>query len=266
MTVAWEIKYPWYLHRPWPKKARNDPNPFRLKRKWEEMSEAQQTGRDRHWPEGYRETFITIWHVDPELDGSDDSCGYSYVKLTKKQVEILRNSAWHEGQHPHFLCCQEKEWSGTFSESEALSRGLVFLVCRVLRLKITFEQAAKYASENTHILDCGKFGGQFCFLPGYHSNSKKDSSDDRQDYFHGVLCGVARNILTDRRPWWKHPRYHFWHWKIQCRLWQRIYRYFFERCAVCGKRFSKWGDSNVIGNWEGTKVWHGDCDKELRPK
>lgn len=28
------------------------------------------------WPKGYRNTIATIWHVDPERDGTDDSCGW----------------------------------------------------------------------------------------------------------------------------------------------------------------------------------------------
>src|SRR5687767_14141855 len=48
MTVAFEIKYPW---RKYPK-------------------------GDKYFPDGYREPFITVWHVDPEKRGSDDSCDW----------------------------------------------------------------------------------------------------------------------------------------------------------------------------------------------
>src|SRR5712672_751672 len=50
MTVAHEIRYPWHRY---PKAKR--------------LTEFEKT---------YRESFITIWHVDPERDGSDDSCGW----------------------------------------------------------------------------------------------------------------------------------------------------------------------------------------------
>lgn len=269
MTVAHEIKYPWFRHKPWPKKFRKDPNSWAKKRAWEEMTESQRAVCDRHWQEGYMESFITIWHVDPERDGSDDSCGYSYVKLTPKQREILHNAAWSEGQHPHFLCCREKEWNGNHVDVESLYRGLVFLVCRVLRLKITFDQAAQYASEATHTRDCGKFGAAFCFLPGYHTNSKKDSPDDRQSRFEGILCNVARSILTERRPWWRHPKWHLWHWKFQCQPLCQFKRWAFSRCCKCGKRFT-WGYSPVTNNWnsKGTRwfksendVFHSDCNR-----
>lgn len=269
MTVAHEIKYPWWRSRPWPKRARRDPNPFKLRQRWNELTPTQRATRSQSWPEGWRNTFITIWHVDPERDGTDDSCGWAYVKLTKKQIEILRNAAWHEGQHPHFLCCEAKEWNGTHAEVESLYRGLVFLVDRVLKLKITFEEAAKYAAEATHIIDCAKFGGAFCFLPGYHTNSQKDSKDDRQEHFHGILCNVARCLLTDRRPWYRHPKWHFWHWKIQCHPLQTFKRWAFSRCSKCGKRFA-WGYSPVTNGWNGTgprwfrserDTFHSDCSR-----
>lgn len=269
MTVAIEIKYPWYRSRPWPKRFRKNPHPFALRHRWEQMTPTEQKRRSPLWPEGYRETFITVWHVDPERDGSDDSCGFGYVRLTLKQRERLRNACWSEAHNPHFLCCASKEWHGTHSDAEALYRGLVFLVCRVLKIKITFDEAARYASEAIHIRDCGKFGDTFCFLPGYHTNSGADTESLREDHFHGILCGVARNILTDRRPWWRHPRWHFWHWKIQSHPLLSFKRWAFSRCCKCGKRFS-WGYSPITNSWNaggprwfrGEKdVFHADCNR-----
>ena len=259
MTMAFEIKSPFYKYKPWPKKARRDPNPFAKRQAWKEMSDKDKATRDQFWMDGYRESLFTIWHVDPEIGGGDDSCGYSYVRLTKKQVEVLRNVAWSEGHTPHFLRDANKKWTGTCAESESLSRGLYFLVCRVLNLKATYAQASEYASKATHIVDCCGFGGEWCFLPGYHTNSNKDTPEHRQDHFHSILCGVARNILTERRPWWKHPRYHFWHWKIQFHFGQLLYRWLFARCCMCGKRFKQWGES-PISDWNGTRIWHQSCD------
>lgn len=268
MTVAHEIKFPWYSDRPWPKKYRRDPSAWGRKQGWKKMTPVERSHRSEMCPEGYRNTFITIWHVDPEKDGSDDSCGYGYVRLTKMQIEKLRNACWHEAHNPHFLCCSKKEWDGTYAEAESLHRGLVLLVCRALRIRITFDEASKYAAESTHIIDCGKTGNEFCFLPGYHSNSEKDRESDREDQFLQLLCGVARNIITDRRPWWKHPKWHFWHWKIQVHALTHFKRWAFSRCSKCGKGFS-WGYAPVTNSWNGTgpkwfrsekDVFHSDCN------
>jgi hypothetical protein len=56
MTVAFDIKYPWRSQPP-----------------------------SKTWPNGYRSTFITIWHVDPEKGGSDDSCHWFRRPLTTKE-------------------------------------------------------------------------------------------------------------------------------------------------------------------------------------
>ena len=58
MTVAFEIRYPWKKYGA--------------------------SGRNE-FERNYHEPFITIWHVDPEKDGSDDSCDWSGRKT--KQAE-----------------------------------------------------------------------------------------------------------------------------------------------------------------------------------
>ena len=78
-TVAFDIHYPWYHYRPWPKV-------FKVG-EWDKLSHRQKKGRSRNWREGWRETFITIGHEDPCSDGSDDSCGFSSPKLTKEERE-----------------------------------------------------------------------------------------------------------------------------------------------------------------------------------
>ena len=52
-TVAFDIKYPW-------------------------------KSRDRE----YRGSFVTIWHVDPEKDGTDDSCGW-FIRSRHLDPKIL---------------------------------------------------------------------------------------------------------------------------------------------------------------------------------
>jgi hypothetical protein len=61
MTVAFEICYPW---KKYGKRGRNK------------------------FEQNYRAPFITIWHVDPEKDGSDDSCDWHHRRLTKRETEF----------------------------------------------------------------------------------------------------------------------------------------------------------------------------------
>lgn len=77
MTGAFEIKYPWLSQ----------------------------------WPDGtpYRPTFVTIWHVDPEKGGSDDSCDWWGKRrpLNKKEralyeaIDDLRHTLGNEPFYPN---------------------------------------------------------------------------------------------------------------------------------------------------------------------
>jgi hypothetical protein len=66
LTVAFRIKYPW-------------------------------KGKPSHFfPKGYRDTFITIWHKDPEKDGSDDSCDwFGSKKPLSKAEKKMAEAIWH---------------------------------------------------------------------------------------------------------------------------------------------------------------------------
>lgn len=216
------------------------------------MTETQRKGRDSFWDTGYRETLATIWHVDPCKDGSDDSCGWSYPKLNNWQKERLWNGAWGESQNPFFLCCYDKKWQGTTIDAERLYLGMVLLVCRLLNVTFSFEEAQRMACERIYHSDCVDPCNVFCFVPGYHTNCKEDKESYRQEHFYGILCGVARGILDQKRHWWQHPKWHFWHWKLQIHGIQRLKRFLFSSCCVCGKGFS-WHDSagHVVSNqWD----------------
>ena len=213
--------------------------------------------------ERYHAPFITVWHLDPCKGGGDDSCGWSYPRLTKKQIERLKSAAWWEAKYPHFLCCESKEWDGTITEAEALYRGLILLVCRVLSIRFSWAQVSKMAAEAIHVRTAGEVGDTFCFVPGYHTNSEKDTHPWREDHFTGILCGVARNVLDAKRHWWQHPRWHVHHWRLQIHPWQTFKRRFIDRCSKCGGHFRR--GEPAIGNWSGTQIWHDRCDDSKVP-
>lgn len=64
MTVAFTIPYPWFR-------------------------------RSELFPEGYHDPFITIWHVDPERDGSDDSCDWpGYKRPLNARERAVAEAVW----------------------------------------------------------------------------------------------------------------------------------------------------------------------------
>lgn len=162
MTVAHEIR------RPWPQRS------------------PLFTG-GRYWP-----SIVTIWHVDPERDGSDDSCDWFGKRRT-------RENGWYPGHQ---------------DEYEALPE------------------------ESRRAID-----------------------------FVWWTWGPPRP-----RPWYRHPRWHVWHWKVQVHVVQKFKRWMFSRCVKCGGRF-RWGYT-PIGSWGGRgpgwwfgreQSWHSECDPSSRP-
>lgn len=80
----------------------------------------------------------------------------------------------------------------------------------------------------------------------------------REERIRSMASCVYGWILREQRSWWKHPKWHVWHWRIQVHPMQKLWRFLFRRCCKCGKRFG-WNES-PIGSWSGNSIWHQGCD------
>lgn len=90
----------------------------------------------------------------------------------------------------------------------------------------------------------------------WHDDPETDGSDDSCHWFQ------------DGRPWWKHPRFHLRHLRVQIHFTQKLKRFLFSRCAGCYQRF-EWGYAPVSLSWGGKKgpqwfeseenVYHYEC-------
>jgi hypothetical protein len=227
------------------------PNPFARRYDW-----------GKHWSD--RPSLAIIWHVDPESDGSDDSCGWFGPKLTKEQRSSLQSMADDEAREPWF-CAREAKRNPDAVESECLLRGAFLMVARVLRVRITWQEASLWSAEMIHN-PSDNFRRSLCFLAGWHSNFAEDRRSDREQHAMELFCCLARYILRERRPWWKQPQWHIHPWKLQVPILQTFCRWAFSRCQKCGGRFT-WGYS-PISTWNGCgpgwfwnaeRVWHEGC-------
>lgn len=190
MTVAHEICYPW-------RKYRKPTNNF------------ERT---------YRESFITIWHCDPETDGSDDSCGWFRPSLTSEDLawchEVIKEAG--NAPTPGYSCLEalcalwrharKRVW-GTHLREPLSHKHLAYLV-----------ELASVPWDN--LRDC---------VVGFHGADDYDSAR--------LMMILLKGAKEMDRPWWKHPRWHIHHWKIQVHPWQK-FRRMFERCDRCGRRYS----------------------------
>jgi hypothetical protein len=148
--------------------------------------------------------FITVWHVDPERDGSDDSCGWAWPHLTRHEAAYARQLA----------------------------------ACPYDNLVHWFAGVDVPGIENEAYL-------QRC----------------REDEVARRIAQIFRLHKWLSRPWWRHPRWHIWHWRVQVHPWQNFCRWAFSRCAVCGEGF-RWGYAPVSSTWHnrGPRFLRGEKD------
>lgn len=247
MTVAFEIRVPW----PWPRSSWKSKGKDGVERK----------------RKGSRPSIMTIWHVDPEKDGSDDSCGWSRPKLTRDQRSNLSFLGSCEMRDPWFQRETTKLPSSP-ADAEALLRGALIATARSLRIKLGWEEVSELASDLMHG-PVDNLRGSFCHLPGWHTNFAEDTESDRKDCAERFFWNLGGLLLARRRPWWKKPRWHFWHWSFQIHFIQNLKRWLFSRCARCGKRFT-WGYAPISHQWHGggprwfkseENKYHHECSK-----
>lgn len=225
----------------------------------------------KFWPKGYRNTLVTIWHVDPEdrrgmcVRRGDDTCGWftppyppeardRIRKLGESQYSTIFNKQWAlaEGKDYARICYQPSTYDA------------IYWTWRAIRHAETKRGVWQYdpaptRSEIDYIysLDANPVDNlRMCV-------AEVKDAESCADFF----ITVYSCYLRFNRPWWRHPRWHIWHWRLQIHPWQTFRRWAFSRCAGCGKGFS-WGYSPVSHSWDSKRpkmfrseegVFHAEC-------
>ncbi|AXU20361.1 hypothetical protein C7W88_16915 [Novosphingobium sp. THN1] len=70
-----------------------------------------------------------------------------------------------------------------------------------------------------------------------------------------VVRLIAGALHRRFKPWWKHPRWHVHHWKVNFHLPRNLRRMLIDKCGTCGKRLG-WNYCPVS---DGSKLHHSDC-------
>lgn len=207
-TVAFEIKYPWFKTH-------------------------KTLGSYRHWA-----NCITVWHEDPETDGTDDSCGWSYPRLSKADI------AWAEKTgKDEWRAIFNPEWSRiNLAKAGPLE---VVLAARMLVHRY-LSGRRRYREPSIRDVRCALH-----LVSNPVDNLRNSARDARRSpkEFGSLLLLLLRIMRRERRWWFQHPRWHVHHWHLQIHTWQTFRRWALTRCAGCGKRFS-WGYSPVSGQWD----------------
>lgn len=184
----------------------------------------------------YRPALITVWHQDPETDGSDDSCGWSFPRVSKELKQQVKELAIEEST---FLIGELSYEKTPFELIYACWQLIGWRLFR--RNGFSYKELARCISLATDPMD------------NLRHCTAIESDEDLIHLFHLVLLSYLRL----HRPWYKHPRWHFWHWKIQFHPWESFKRSR-TRCTKCGKRFGWGGVAQTLGMGE-SQLYHGDC-------
>ena len=255
-TVAFELRKPLWKYRPWPKGVS----------RWEDMNPKQQRRRDRMWRQGYRESWATIWHVDTERDGTDDSCGW-FIRQRHADQKVLERIA---KRFEHDFDRVFRSDSGTVYFCGLFTpNGEPHFSVQGVVLNLFFLAACEHFNCNGHTnwRKARQWMQRNLFDIMLFAENPTDSLYDglmrkfeigcgeqytpeaRAERINNLASCIYTWILRHERPWWKHPRWHFWHWKIQITFFQNLKRFIWSRCELCGGRF-KWGESPVSSQWD----------------
>lgn len=220
------------------------------------MHDPMTVAHEIKWPwknkKGYRKPIFTIWHVDPEKDGTDDSCGWfkrarhgdlKVLEQIKKDFSFEYQYWFNEAGYPQFSVIAlsidmytKALWVVFKGDHRKVNRFMKKYLYEIIRF-------AENPTDSLHPSITAKYG-----LAEKH---------EKVNDFASIIYG---DILRKLQPWYKHPRWHLHHWKIQFRPWQNFRRRYFDKCCICGKRGFK---GSAMSDWDGTKIWHQECDKAM---
>lgn len=229
------------------------------------------------WPSrhgGYHDSFITIWHNDPEKPGTgnrtDDSCGWfdrtpgEYADAVK--YLLADQSLMHEvklvierrdlTKAPFYEGISERQLI-YHRLSAADSLAVVWLVAQELELRRWWNgQDGKSGAHGSHWLRLFTRQRNIISIAASLALNPLDNLSSVEEP-EAMVRLIAAALNRHFRPWWRHPRWHVHHWSIQVHPLQTLKRFLFERCDHCRKGY-RWGYSPV-GNWGGTATWHHEC-------
>ena len=233
-TVAHEIKYPW------------------------------RGPKSKFWPEGYRSSFITIWHEDPQKDAhakgtrGDDTCGWFHPPTTPEDREAVR--ALGKGEYSTIWGRQAAEADGkdyAYVCFVPSAYDAIYWTWRSIKHELRGRKPGWKFGEGRRYLSQSELDEIYMLASNPIDNlrlrfEEVDGPEKAADFF-GV---VHRCYARHHRPWWRHPRWHVHHWRFQIHPLQQLRRVLFDRCDGCGRGFA-WGYSPTSNGHD--KLWHNEC-------
>lgn len=208
--------------------------------------------KDKH---GHKRVLITIWHNDPEKDGTDDSCG-RFIRARHADQKILakiKSEFDFNFLHNYWF---DKSGKQKFSTSGILLQ--MYKVAAWQHFKHNRDKSDKFFRKHLHDILSFAENEIDCGGDNITNRWNEPNFNNRME---GMASMVYTDILRKIRPWYKHPKWHINHWGFQIHPLQQFKRRFWDKCCVCGKRGFK---GSAMSDWGGKRIWHEECN--ISPK
>lgn len=221
------------------------------------MHDPMSVAHEINWPWrnkfGNRNPIITIWHVDPETDGSDDSCGWfspppsneekeKVIKLAKVQFDQIFSRT--------VALIQDKSYAYVCYDQDCY--GMIYWSWRALKAmgKNGWQYGKRLSTEELNEI--------YCLATNPVDNFQNHKITNVQQ-FEDTFLLIWRAFRRFNRKWYQHPRWHIWHWKIQIIPLRNFKRRYWDKCCKCGKRGFK---GPAYSDWNGTRTWCHKCEAD----
>ena len=200
-----------------------------------------------------------IWHIDPEKDvpgqRRDDSCGWFPRNLTppiQKAVDQLLGGGWDgERRMLEAAILRANPYDARYpslrrmNPAEGYAMALMYLTL-IDRLSLP-SRSWRHAAEWKAQLRVQRLAQALTL-----NDVDNLLGAETPESFIKLLAAAYRR---DIRPWWKHPRWHVHHWKVNFDLARNLKR-MFQPCATCRKPLGFGYCPTDLGNG---KLHHGNC-------
>jgi len=202
--------------------------------------------------------WFTIWHVDPERCGDDDSCGW-FPRSRHGDPEMLRRI---EKAFEFEWDSSHGGWFDAAGDPRLSVSGIVLDMFRFA--------AWEFFSHNRRRTDAFLRRNLAAILMFAENNvdslqpaiTNRYGTPNRREKRIAEFASIVYGwILRDQRPWFKHPRWHLWHWRVDIHALRQLQRWAWSRCKVCGGRF-RYGESPLSCSWHsrGPRWFRGEPD------
>lgn len=196
----------------------------------------------------YRAPIITIWHKDPEKDGTDDSCGWfqrarhgskEIQKEIRSRLAFDLSRSWNNDDSTTPRIYQ----LGLFTENGDPNMSVMGItLCMFHSAAFVYfnrdrKKMNKWLRDNLHdILHFAENPTDSLWneITGVFRKACNEPwmREEALDHYTSAIYGY---LLRSTRKWYQHPRWHIHHWQIQFHPWQNLKRRYWDKCSKCGK-------------------------------